>query len=79
MPVTAAAVVEATDPEPSGPQDEASPEFTKDLDMTVHTGESPVHNVPLVETREDLREGQDPCPSIVSFNKSFGTSYQGNY
>jgi hypothetical protein len=47
--------------------------------MTVHTGESPVHNVPLVETREDLREGQDPCPSIVSFNKSFGTSYQGNY
>jgi hypothetical protein len=45
--------------------------------MTVHRGESPVQNVPLVETREDLPEGQDPSPSIVAFNKSFGTSYRG--
>jgi hypothetical protein len=36
-----------------------------------------VQNVPLVETREDLPEGQDPSPSIVAFNESFGTSYRG--
>jgi hypothetical protein len=35
-----------------------------------------VQNVPLVETREDLPEGQDPSLSIVAFNKSFGTSYR---
>jgi hypothetical protein len=64
-------------PQPSGPQDEASPEFTRDLEMTVHRGENPVQNVPLVETREDLPQGQDPSPSIVAFNKSFGTSYRG--
>jgi hypothetical protein len=73
----AAAVVEVADPQPSGPQDEASPEFTKKLEMTVHRGENPMPNVPLVETCEDLLEGQDPSPSIVAFNKSFGTSYRG--
>jgi hypothetical protein len=31
----------------------------------------------LIETREDLFEGQDPSPSVVAFNKSFGTSYHG--
>jgi hypothetical protein len=36
-----------------------------------------VQNAPLVETREDLPEGQDPSPSIVAFNESFGTSYRG--
>jgi hypothetical protein len=45
--------------------------------MSVHRGEGLVQNVPLVETREDLPEGHDPSPSIVAFNKSFGTSYQG--
>jgi hypothetical protein len=44
--------------------------------MTAHRGESPVQNVPLVETHEDLPEGQDPSPSIVAFNKNFGTSYR---
>jgi hypothetical protein len=73
----AAAVVEVADPQPSGPQDEASPEFTKELEMTVHRGENHVQDVPLVETRQDLPEGQDPSPSIVAFNKSFGTSYRG--
>jgi hypothetical protein len=76
-PVVAAAVDEVADPQPSDPQDKASPEFTKELEMTVHWGESPVQNVPLVETREDLPEGQDPSPSIVAFNESFGTSYRG--
>jgi hypothetical protein len=45
--------------------------------MTVHRGENPMQNVPLVETREDLPKGQDPSPSIVAFNKSFGTSCRG--
>jgi hypothetical protein len=75
--VPAASAVEVVDPQPSGPQDKASPEFTKELEMTVHRGESPMQNVSLVETCEDLPEGQDPFPSIVAFNKSFGTSYRG--
>jgi hypothetical protein len=70
-------VAEVADPQPFGPQDEASPEFTKELEMTIHRGENPVQNVPLVETHEGLTEGQDPSPSIVAFNKSFGMSYRG--
>jgi hypothetical protein len=31
----------------------------------------------LLETREDLPEGQGPSPPVVAFNKSFGTSYRG--
>jgi hypothetical protein len=31
----------------------------------------------LLETREDLPEGQDPSPSVAAFNKSFGTSHRG--
>jgi hypothetical protein len=73
----AVVVAEVADPQAFGPQDEASPEFTKELEMTIHRGEDPVQNVPLVETREDLPEGQDPSQSIVAFNKSFGTSYRG--
>jgi hypothetical protein len=38
------------------------PEFTKEHEMTVHKGEDPAHDVPLVETREDLPEDQDPSP-----------------
>jgi hypothetical protein len=64
-------------PHPSAPQDEASPEFTRELEMTFQRGENPVENFPLVETREDLPEGQDPSPSIVAFNKSFGMSHRG--
>jgi hypothetical protein len=64
-------------PHPSAPQDEASPEFTRELEMTVHREENPIEDLPLVETREDLPEGQDPSPSIAAFNKSFGTSYRG--
>jgi hypothetical protein len=37
----------------------------------------PAVNVPLVEVRESLPEGQDPSPSIAAFNKSFGTSHRG--
>jgi hypothetical protein len=45
--------------------------------LTIHKGENPVQDVPLLETREDVPEGQDPSPSVVAFNKSFGTSYRG--
>jgi hypothetical protein len=31
----------------------------------------------LVKIREDLPEGHTPFPSLVAFNKSFGTSYRG--
>jgi hypothetical protein len=61
-----AAAADEVDAQPSDPQDKASPEFTKELEMTVHRGESPVQNAPLVETREALPEGQDPSPLIVS-------------
>jgi hypothetical protein len=76
-PVAAIAADEVADPRPFDSQDKASPEFTKELEMTVHQGKSPAQNVPLVETHEDLLEGQDPSPSMIAFNKSFGTSYRG--
>jgi hypothetical protein len=37
----------------------------------------PIENLPVVETHEELPEGQDPSPSIAAFNESFGTSYRG--
>jgi hypothetical protein len=45
--------------------------------LTVHKGENSVQDVHLLETCEDVPEGQDPSPSVVAFNKSFGTSYRG--
>jgi hypothetical protein len=76
-PVAAVAIDETADPRPSDPQDKAAFEFVKELEMSVHRGESPVQNAPLVETREDLPKDQDPSPSMIAFNKSFGTSYRG--
>jgi hypothetical protein len=76
-PVAVVAADEAAVLQPSDPQDEASPKFTKELEMTVHRGEDPAHEVPLVEIREDLLEDQDPSPLMIAFNKSFGTSYRG--
>jgi hypothetical protein len=72
-----AAVVESTIPQPVHHQEEASPEFMKELELTVHKVENLVQDVPLLETREDVPEGQDPSPSVAAFNKSFGTSYRG--
>jgi hypothetical protein len=71
------AVVEAVVPQPVHHQKNASAEFTRDLELTIHKGEDPVQDVLLLETREDLPEGQDPSPSVVAFNKSFGTSHHG--
>jgi hypothetical protein len=72
-PITATA---AAVPQSVHPHDEASPEFTKDLELTVHRGEKSVPNALLVEVREALPEGHDPSPSVAAFNKSFGTLYR---
>jgi hypothetical protein len=55
-------------------RDEASPEFTKELELTVHRGEDPVQSAPLLEVRKVVPEGQAPSPSLAAFNKSFGTT-----
>jgi hypothetical protein len=73
-PVTAAAVVVS---QSVHHHDEASREFTKELELTVHRGGNPVPDAPLVEVREALPEGRDPSPSVAAFNKSFGTLYRG--
>jgi hypothetical protein len=57
-------------------RDEASPKFTKELELTIHRGD-PVQSAPLLEVREVVPEGQAPSPSLAAFNKSFGTSYHG--
>jgi hypothetical protein len=62
--------------QPADPVGEASAEFVRELELTIHKNEDPVANVPLVEVRESLPEGQDPSPSIAAFNKSFGTSHR---
>jgi hypothetical protein len=59
------------------PREEASPEFMRDLDLTIRKGNEPIQDVALLETREDLPEGQDPSPSVAAFNKSIGTSHRG--
>jgi hypothetical protein len=71
------AAAETAVSQPAGPWEEASPEFIKDLELTIHKGENPVPDVPLVEVRESLPEGQDHSPSVATFNKSFGTSHLG--
>jgi hypothetical protein len=64
-------------PQSVNPHDEASPEFTKELELTIHSGEDPVQDAPLLEIREKVPEGQAPSPSLAAFNKSFGTSHRG--
>jgi hypothetical protein len=76
-PVSVVAADEVADPRPSNSQDQASPKFVKELEMTVHRGGNPVQNAPFVETHEDLPEDQDPSPLMIAFNKSFGTFYRG--
>jgi hypothetical protein len=44
------------------PQDEASPEFTKELELTIQRGEDLVQDAPLLEIRENLPEGQGLLP-----------------
>jgi hypothetical protein len=58
-------------------RDDVTPEFTKELELTVHWGDDPVQDAPLLVVREVVPEGQTPSPSLVAFNKSFGTSHRG--
>jgi hypothetical protein len=71
---TATDVIEVIE---AGPSTEASSEFAKELELTIHKGEDLIQDVPLIKIHEDLPEGQDPSPSVAAFNKSFGTSYHG--
>jgi hypothetical protein len=54
---TSVVAMDTTVPQSIHPQDEASPEFTKELELTVHRGDDPIHDAPLLEIREDLPEG----------------------
>jgi hypothetical protein len=63
--------------QPALSRDEASPEFAKELELTVQRGENPTEHIPLVEVREVVPEDQTPSPSLAAFNKSFGTSHRG--
>jgi hypothetical protein len=74
---TTAATTVAAEVVGARPSTKASPEFAKNLELTIHRGDDSLQNIPLIETHEDVPEGQDPSPSIASFNKSFGTSYRG--
>jgi hypothetical protein len=58
-------------------RDEASPEFAKELELTVQRGGNPPEHAPLVEVREVVPEDQTASPSLATFNKSFGTSHRG--
>jgi hypothetical protein len=60
-------------------RDEASPEFAKELELTIQRGGggNPTEHAPLVEVREVVPEDQTPSPSLAAFNKSFGTSHRG--
>jgi hypothetical protein len=74
---TAAEAPAADISQPALSRDEASPEFTKELELTVQRGENPTEHAPLVEVREVVPEDQTPSPSLAAFNKSFGTSHRG--
>jgi hypothetical protein len=74
---TPAAAMDTAVPQSVHPQEEVCPEFTRDLELTIHKGEEPVQDVALLETRDDLPEGQDFSPSVDAFNKSFGMSHCG--
>jgi hypothetical protein len=62
---------------PTRSRDEASHEFTKELELTVQRGKDPFERAPLLEVREVVPEDQAPSPSLAAFNKSFGTSHRG--
>jgi hypothetical protein len=77
-PVAAEAPVTTADVSlPVHSRDEASPEFTKELELTVHRGEDPVQSTTMLEVREVVPKGQAPSPSLAAFNKNFGTSHRG--
>jgi hypothetical protein len=72
-----AADTEAGPSQASASKDRASLEFTKDLEQTVQKDGDLVKNPSLVEKREELPKGQDPSPSVATYNENFGTSFRG--
>jgi hypothetical protein len=74
--VVAAIEAEGATSPVSALKDRACHKFIEDLERIVQRREDPVENLPVVETREELPEGQDPSSSVAAFNKSFGTSYR---
>jgi hypothetical protein len=76
--VPVAAEAPAADvPLPTRFRDEASPEFTKELELTIQRGEDSTERAPLLEVRGVVPEDQAPSPSLAAFNKTFGTSHRG--
>jgi hypothetical protein len=61
----ATAAAEVADPQPSGPQDEASSKFTMELEMTVHRGENPVQDVSLVGHVKIFLKARIPLPLLL--------------
>jgi hypothetical protein len=57
--------------------DQASSEFSKELELTIKRGENPTEHAPLIEVRKIIPKDQAPSPSLAAFNKSFGTSHRG--
>jgi hypothetical protein len=47
-------------PQPSSPKDRASPEFTEDLEKTVHRGDGPADDLPLVDTHKKFPTTKTP-------------------
>jgi hypothetical protein len=41
-------------PQSDHPRDEPSPEFTKELELTIQRGEAPIQDAPLLEIREKV-------------------------
>jgi hypothetical protein len=63
--------------QPALTRDEASPEFAKELELTVQRGANPTEHAHLIEVREVVPEDQAPSPSLAALNKSFSTSHRG--
>jgi hypothetical protein len=51
---TPVAAMDTAVPQFVHPHKEVSPEFMRDLELTIHKGEEPIQDVALLETHEDL-------------------------
>jgi hypothetical protein len=69
----------AAAPQSVQPHDEASPEFNKELELTIHRGEDPVQDAPLLEIREKVPEGQAPSPSWLHLTRALVRLTAVNY
>jgi hypothetical protein len=75
-----AAEASATDvSQPALSRDEASPEFAKELELTIQRGENPAEHVPLVKVREVVPDDQTPSPSLAAFKRASIRLIVANY